>query len=256
MIEAAYTQDRIPVWTEDEAGPYQTLPYPGEHWHPAGQPVRYSHEYLREGTAKLLTLFHPASGEVRVKGVRSCPNAVLHPWLKAELTAILAGLPAPTEVVSSAEQRQRWARWQEGLTVRISLPEPPPPLRLLLVLDNLAGHYTGDFVRWLFAHGIMPLYTPLAGSWLNMAESIQRILKRRALDGQHPRTPEQIIGWLEAAARGWNRAPTPFLWGGKRQERRIRARARRHRLGGSGACTHHAVPRAPRTLSNGYAQPN
>jgi hypothetical protein len=48
-----------------------------------------------------------------------------------------------------------------------------------------------------------------------MAESIQRILKRR--DGQHPTRPEEIIAWLEAAARGWNREPTPFIWGGKRQ---------------------------------------
>ena len=157
MIEAAYAQDQLPVWTEDEAGPYQTRPYPGQHWHPADQPVRYPHEYVRAGTAKQLTLFHPASGEVRVKGVRQCPNAVLHPWLKAELTAILATLPEPTEVVSPADQRQRWTRWQEGLTVRISLPEELPPLRLLLVLDNLTGHYTADFVRWLFAQGIMPL---------------------------------------------------------------------------------------------------
>jgi hypothetical protein len=26
-------------------------------------------------------------------------------------------------------------------------------------------------VLWLVAHGIMPLYTPLSGSWLNMAEA-------------------------------------------------------------------------------------
>jgi hypothetical protein len=95
LIEAAYTQDRLPVWTEDEAGPYQTLPYPGSPWHPGGQPVRYAHEYVRDGTAKQLTLFCPASGEVRVKGVRSAANAVLHPWLQAELTAILAALPEP-----------------------------------------------------------------------------------------------------------------------------------------------------------------
>ena len=38
-----------------------------------------------------------------------------------------------------------------------------------------------------------------------MAESIQRILKRR--DGQHATRPEEIIAWLEAAARGWNREP-------------------------------------------------
>ncbi len=32
-----------------------------------------------------------------------------------------------------------------------------------------------------------------------MAESIQRILKRRALAGHHPQTPEQMIAWLAAA---------------------------------------------------------
>ena len=43
-------------------------------------------------------------------------------------------------------------------------------------------------------------YTPLGGSWLNMTESIQRILVRRALSGEHPRKPDQIIEWLESAA--------------------------------------------------------
>jgi hypothetical protein len=37
------------------------------------------HEYIRGGTAKLLTLFRPATGEVRAKGVPRAPNAVLHP---------------------------------------------------------------------------------------------------------------------------------------------------------------------------------
>lgn len=237
MIEAAYAQRVLPVWTEDEAGPYPTLPYPGVHWQLIADPLRYPHEYVRAGTAKQLTLFHPASGAVRVKGVRSCTNAVLHPWLEAELDTILAMLSEPTETVSMHENRRCWERWQEGLSMRITLPEVLPPLRMLLVLDNLTGHRTPAFVLWLFAHGVMPLYTPLGGSWLNMAESIQRILKRRALDGHHPQTPEEIIGWLEATADGWNRAPTPFVWGGKRQARRARARQRRHALGGSGACT-------------------
>src|ERR671933_27544 len=56
-----------------------------------------------------------------------------------------------------------WERWQEGLSVWSTLPESLPPLRMLLVLDNLFGHYSVDFVLWLFAHGIMPLYTPLVG---------------------------------------------------------------------------------------------
>jgi hypothetical protein len=242
LIEAAYTQTALSVWTEDEAGPFSTAPFPGQHWRPLEKPVCYPHEYLRQGTAKQLTLFHPASGVVHVKGVRSTANAVLHPWLEAELSEILAALPEPT-VLPPEENRRCWARWQEGLTGRLSLPAAPPPLRLLLVLDNLTGHYTAAFVRWLFAHGIMPLYTPLSGSYLNMAESMQRILKRRALAGQQPTSPEQIITWLEAEARGWNRQPTPFVWAGKRQARRARARARRHAVGGSGAQTAQALPR-------------
>jgi hypothetical protein len=76
-----------------------------------------------------------------------------------------------------------------------------------------------------------------------MAESIQRILKRRALNGQHPTDTEQIIAWFEAVAAHWNQAPTPFEWGGKRQERRRRQHKRRHRVGGSGGCTRKPINR-------------
>lgn len=233
----------LSVWNGDQAGPFQTLPYPGSSWEPEGHPQHRSHEYIRNGTAKLLTLFHPADGQVRVKGVTSCPNSVLHPWLKQELTDILASLPQPSLVLEPEANRALWELWFEGLSVRPTLPAELPPLRMLLIVDNLKGHKSPDLVQWLFEHGIIPLYTPLGGSWLNMAESIQRILKRRALDGQHPTTPVEIINWLEAAARGWNRDPTPFEWGGKRAARRTRSRQRRHALGGSGACTRRPIRR-------------
>jgi hypothetical protein len=65
-----------------------------------------------------------------------------------------------------------------------------------------------------------------------MAESVQRIVVTRALAGQHPRTPEEIIGWLEDTVAGWNAAPTRVVWDGKRRQRR---RRHQRRLGGSGA---------------------
>jgi len=219
----------IPVWCQDEAGPYQTVPYPGESWQPEGDPLRQPHEYVRAGTAKLLTLFRPATGEVRGTGVRSTRNAVLHPWVQAELTQILAALPAAPVIEADRPPPARWATWL-GHEPR----DPLPPLRLILVWDNLAGHLSWAIVRWLLAQGVMPLYTPLSGSWLNMAESVQRIISRRALAGQHPQTPEAIIGWLEETVAGWNHAPTPFVWGGKRFVRRERGRQRR--IGGSVAC--------------------
>jgi hypothetical protein len=257
LIEDAYRAGEamgLPVWCTDQAGPFQTVPHPGSSWRPEGEPARPPHEYLRDGTAKILTLFHPADGRVRVEGVTSCPNSVLHPWLKRELAAILGTTPQPpAEAAPAAGWRASWERWQEGLTIKPTLPDELPPLRMLLVLDNLTGHKTPEFVCWLFAHGIMPLYTPVGGSWLNMAESIQRVLKRRALSGQHPTAVAQIMAWFEAGARHWNSAPTPFVWGGKRAARRRRQRERRHRVGGSGACTR--VPlRHGRSPGYGYAQ--
>ncbi len=241
------------VWCEDEAGPYQAIPQPGPSWQPAGQPAQQPHEYVRGGTAKLLTLFRPATGEVCALPVTHAPNEVLHPWLKAELATIVARLPtlSPEEATVRATYAY-WEQWREGLAVKATLLKDPPPLRVLLVYDNLTGHHTPELLCWLFAHGILPLFTPLGGSWLNMAESVQRILARRALEGQHPHSAQQVMGWLAATVRGWNADPTPFAWGGKRQQRRWRARQRRHALyalGGSGAVTHQPLPRRARRTS-------
>ena len=255
MIEAAHREGErlgLAVWNQDEAGPYQAIPQAGASWQVRGQPTHQPHEYERAGTAKLLTLLHPATGQVRVQGVISSANVVLHPWLQEQLSAIVEALPpaqgsaqgSPKSVRDAVVNRAQWERWQGGLTEKFTLLEELPPLRMLLIWDNLAGHKTPEMVCWLMRHGIMPLYTPLGGSWLNMAESVQRILVQRALSGQHPQNSAEIIAWLEATARGWHRQPTPFVWAGTRHARRERARQRRraaypalHALGGSGACT-------------------
>jgi hypothetical protein len=218
---------------EDEAGPYQAIPQPGASWQPEGHPVLQPHEYERGGTAKLITLFRPATGAIRAKGVISVTNAVLHPWLKEELSVMLADIEQehPREELPPEAERPACTLWETWLG------HPPrtvePPLRIVLVLDNLAGHLSYDLVDWFFEHGVMPLYTPVGGSWLNMAESVQRILVRRALAGQYPKDAHQVINWLEQTVAGWNTNPTAFVWNGKRRRRRERARLRR--LGGSAA---------------------
>ncbi|MFO0846927.1 MAG: hypothetical protein U0797_31935, partial [Gemmataceae bacterium] len=80
MIEDAYTTGAslgLEVWCEDEAGPFQAVPHAGASWRPEGDPARQPHEYVRGGTAKVLTLFRPADGRVRVEGTITCPNTVL-----------------------------------------------------------------------------------------------------------------------------------------------------------------------------------
>jgi hypothetical protein len=103
------------------------------------------------------------------------------------------------------------------------------------VAASLCGFKSADSVSQLVQRfnqrGLTAL--SLGGSWLNMAESVQRIIVRRARSGQHPQQAQEVIDWLEQTVAGWNAEPTPFVWGGKRQQRRERAWLRR--LGGSGA---------------------
>jgi hypothetical protein len=118
------------------------VPHPGPSWQPQAHPARHPHEYIRGGTTKILTLFHPASGQVRLQSAEQCTNAVLHPWLREHLSAVLAEWPAPAPVQDPAATRAAWEMWQAGLTLPFTLPEELPPLRLLLVWDNLTGHKT------------------------------------------------------------------------------------------------------------------
>ena len=54
-------------------------------------------------------------------------NAILHPWLKAELSAILATLPPAPDAQVGAANRADGLVWQEGLPQPITLPDELPP---------------------------------------------------------------------------------------------------------------------------------
>lgn len=251
MIERAYRAGEalgLQVWGEDEAGPYQAIPQPGSSWQPEGKPACQPHEYVRGDTAKLLTLFRPATGEVRAQPVEHATNAELHPWLKRELTTILAQCLPPPAVPTA---RPRWSDWDYHPDAHL-LDQYLPAVRVLLIWDNLKGHLSPSLVQWCAERGIVPLYTPLGGSWLNLTESVQRVLVRRALAGQHPQTAQEIMDWLAATVRGWNADPTPFVWGGKRAQRRQRARERRHALGGSAGYTRRPIARRNRSPFERY----
>jgi len=117
---------------------------------------------------------------------------------------VLASLPLVTPSEGERPPLARRATW-----LGHEPTEALPPLRLLLIWDNLAGHWSWSIIHWLLQHGIMPLDMPLSGSWLTMAESIQRILVRHALDGQQPQSQDDLITWLDDTVAGWNADPTP-----------------------------------------------
>ena len=79
------------------------------------------------------------------------------PGGNAQLTEVLAEIEKthPRAELPPEEERLACARWETWLGHPPRNPEPP--LRLVLVLDNLAGHLSSDLVRWCFDHGVMPL---------------------------------------------------------------------------------------------------
>ena len=183
-----------------------------------------------------------------VKGVESCTNKILHPWLKQELAAIVQSLAITVEILALLTTQQLWQEWLMNLTVKFTLPQVLPPLRMLLVCDNLAGHKTPEFVLWLCEQGILPLYTPLGGSWLNMAESIQRRNVEPCQDNILKNLSKSSLGLKKFLRYGIS---IQLLLSGEenallRQRERLR---QQHRLGGSGACTSSPIPK-------GYADNN
>ncbi len=77
------------------------MPQPGGSWRPQGHPTTLPHGHIRGGTCKILTLFHPASGQDHLQPVSGCTNPILHGWLKERLEVILATLP-PSAVLADA----------------------------------------------------------------------------------------------------------------------------------------------------------
>src|SRR4051812_3437446 len=102
--------------------------------------------------------------------------------------------------------------------------------RLSRSLSAPAAHVERSRALLAIADGAS--YTAAAHQ-IGRRESIERVLKRRALDGQHPHSPAEIGSWFEQMAQCWNEQPTPFVWNGKRRQRRCRPGGdQTHRLRG------------------------
>ncbi len=97
------------------------------------------------------------------KGYSQLPMPSCIAFIKGELTQILKPILRREEEMGRLSESERpvGARRRTWLWPHES-DEGLPPLRILLVWDNLAGHLSHDLFPWLFHHGIMPLYTRMA----------------------------------------------------------------------------------------------
>jgi hypothetical protein len=174
-------------------------------------------------------LFHPATGEVYRQPVTACTKSVLHGWLTTDLTARLPrpGKPADAAVTQAA--------WQDGLTAPFALPEPVAPAAPAARVgqSRRPQEYRHGGVAVPARHHVARYPARRQVAEPGRAHPAQP--QAPDLAGQHPQSPAEIGTWIEQTAQAWNRQPTPFVWHGKRRQRRRQRRGDTYAVGGSAA---------------------
>ena len=149
-----------------------------------GRPERRDHEYQRRGMAHLFVAFEPLSG-----------------WRGARVAERRRGREFAEEARYLAEEVY------------------PEAEKVRLVVDNLNVHTPASFYGSFppeqarrLARRIEFVYTPVHGSWLNMAEMEISVLVRQCLGGRRIPDAETLrreaLAWSEAR----NRAGTSVEW--------------------------------------------
>jgi hypothetical protein len=145
-----------------------------------GRPARIDYEYVRQGVCNLFLWVEPLTGRRHI-------------------------------AVTERRTKQDWARFIRDL-LTVHYPEAD---RVVLVLDNLNTHVAGalyDTFPPAEARRLLQRlelhYTPVHGSWLNMAEIEFSVLARQCLDRRIPdaqRLAAEITAW--AARRNTHQPP-------------------------------------------------
>jgi hypothetical protein len=171
-----YTRKRDtkrPLVCEDECPRQLTgevrSPIPAE----PGKPARYDTEYKRNGTCEIFMFSAPLEG-----------------WRRAEAT----------------EHRTRidWA----GQIKKLVTVDFPDAEKIVLVVDNLDIHSIGSLYKAFPPEEARALrnkleihYTPIHGSWLNMAEIEINVLVNHGLSKRIP-----TIGQMKKEVAAWNKS--------------------------------------------------
>jgi len=146
-----------------------------------GQAVRYEHEYIRNGTRKLLAIFNPHSGEVygEVRESR-----------KAE------------DLLEFMEEVARMY----------------PRKQMHIIWDNLNIHFDGKDQRWKkfnqrHRNRFHFHYTPKHASWVNQIECWFSVLQRRVIRFNAFNSLEALDDALVEFIDHWNQIERkPFCW--------------------------------------------
>ncbi len=194
--------EKRPVVCFDER-PCQLLadvrePLPPRPGGPAGGARLVDHEYERGGTANVWMAFEPLTG-----------------WRRVEVT-----------------ERRRKREFAEAVR-RLAEEDYPSAEKVRLVLDNLSTHTAAAFFYEAFAPEVARrlarrvefCYTPVHGSWLNMAEIEISALVRQCLKNRRLPDVEALGRETKAWEAGRNRLGASVEWRFSTEDARTKLRS-------------------------------
>jgi len=159
----------------------------------AGKPARYDSEYERNGVSNLFIFFEPLSG-----------------WRRVDVT-----------------DHRKSLDWAEQVRKLVDENYPDAD-KITLVMDNLNTHAGASLYKAFApceARRILDRlefhYTPVHGSWLNMAEIEFSILSRQCLNRRIP-DQETLRKEIDAWVENRNSHPMPMNWRFTTEDARIR----------------------------------
>ncbi len=135
-----------------------------------GQPTARPHAYIRGGTGQAKDAVPARHGRVRASPRRRPQRRA--PSLAQGGSWWRSWRPCRADAAAAEATRACWEAWQAGLRERFTLPADLPPLRALLIWDNLTATRARTWCSGCAPTGDALVHA-LGGSWPNMAESVQ-----------------------------------------------------------------------------------
>lgn len=142
-----------------------------------GQPVREEFEYVRHGTASLMTAFEVHTGDVYTNVIQKNDSETFCEFL-AEIDANV-----------------------------------PKGLGIHVILDNGSSHTSRETKRWLKRHKRFHMhYTPPHASWVNQVELFFSILTRKVLKNNSFKSRKDLVTKIMSFIEEYNKTASPFAW--------------------------------------------
>lgn len=168
---------------------------------------------LDEGSKELVTELREAvpmhAGQSKCIDYEYDPNGCCNIFLACE--------PLVGKRFLQVRERRTKIDWAHFVRELIDVHYPKAE-KIVLVMDNLNTHSPASFYEafepaeaWRLSQKLEIHYTPLHGSWLNMAEIELSVLGRQALSGRIA-TLQQMHERVEAWQQARNQQPASIQW--------------------------------------------